>query len=127
MATFRRFEEIQAWQKARVVTRMVYDATSQGDFARDYGLRDQLRRASVSVMANIAEGYGRRTDRDFAKFLDIAEGSLAEAQSHLYIAQDLGYMSAQQFDGIYAGLDEAGRMIHSLARHLRKERIGSSE
>lgn len=119
MATIRRFEEIQAWQKARAITRMIYEATTQGNFERDFGLRDQIRRASVSVMANIAEGYGRRTDRDFAKFLDIAQGSLSETQSHLYIALDLGYVSDGQFDAIYAGLDEVGKMVNSLARHLR--------
>ena len=65
MATFKRFEEIQAWQKARVATRLIYQATADGLCARDYGLRDQMRRAAVSIMANIAEGYGRRSNKEF--------------------------------------------------------------
>ena len=91
MATFRSLEDIQAWQKARQVTRMIYEITSEGGFARDYGLRDQIRRASVSIMANIAEGFGRRSDKEFANFLNVAHGSVSEVQSHLYVALDLNY------------------------------------
>ena len=72
-----------AWQKARVLTAKVYLATSDGAFAKDFGLRDQIRRSAISVMANIAEGFGRRTNREFANFLVIPHGSAAETQSHL--------------------------------------------
>ncbi len=85
MATFKRFEDIQAWQKARQVTRLIYQLSAEGHFAKDYGLRDQIQRASVSIMANIAEGFGRRSDKEFANFLNIAHGSASEVQSHLYI------------------------------------------
>ncbi len=83
MPTFRRFEDIQAWQKAREITKFVYSLTKKGEFARDYGLRDQIRRSSVSIMANIAEGFSRRSDKDFANFLNISRSSVAEVQSHL--------------------------------------------
>ena len=118
MATFRRFEDIQAWQKARVITQNVYRITANGSFAKDYGLRDQLRRASVSIMANIAEGFARRSDRDFANFLNISRSSTAEVQSHLYVALDQKYMSQADFDELYLAVEKASKMIFALARHL---------
>ena len=96
MATFLKLEDIQAWQKARQVTRMIYQVTAGGEFAKDYGLRDQVRRASVSIMANIAEGFGRRSDKEFANFLNIAHGSVSEVQSHLYVALDLSYVQSSR-------------------------------
>jgi four helix bundle protein len=92
MPTFNRFEDILAWQKAREVTRRIYEITASDRFARDYGLRNQLQRASVSIMANIAEGFGRHSDKEFANFLNMAHGSASETQSHLYVALDLGYI-----------------------------------
>lgn len=82
MAGFKKFEEIKAWQKAREVTKKVYEITSDGKFIKDFSLRDQIRRSSVSIMANIAEGQGRHSDKEFANFLNIAHGSIAETQSH---------------------------------------------
>jgi four helix bundle protein len=119
MATFKRFEEIIAWQKARQATKLVYQITGEGTFARDFGLRDQIRRSSVSIMANIAEGYGRRSDKEFANFLNIAHGSIAETQSHLYVALDLDYLSNDNFNNLYGLFDDDSRMIMSLSQHLR--------
>jgi len=119
MSTIRRFEEIKAWQKARKATNAVYKITATGDFSKDFGLRDQIRRACVSIMANIAEGFGRHSDREFANFLSIAHGSTAETQSHLYVALDLGYFAESVFSGIYDMLDEVSRMTLSLEQHLR--------
>ena len=119
MAGFKKFEEIQAWQKARKATKRVYEITSDGKFAKDFGLRDQIRRASVSVMANIAEGQGRHSNKEFANFLNIAHGSLAETQSHLYIALDLEYLNQADFTELYELLDEVARMTMSLMKHLR--------
>ncbi len=120
MATFRRFEDIQAWQKSRVVTVQIYRLCSVGDFSKDFDLRSQIRRSATSIMANIAEGQGRRTDKDFANFLNIALGSLAETKSHMYLALDLEYVEQKSLDGIYEKLDEIGRMIFGLIDHLRK-------
>ena len=78
MAKFNKFEEIQAWQKAKIVTLKIYEITGNSDFAKDFGLKDQIRRASVSIMANIAEGHGRRTNIEFANFLNISRGSVVE-------------------------------------------------
>lgn len=119
MATFKRFEDILAWQKAREVTRIIYFQTNSGHFAKDYGLRDQLRRSSVSIMANIAEGFGRRSDKEFANFLNIAHGSAAESQSHLYVALDLGYVNQGEFGNLYALVAECSKMMMSLSHHLR--------
>ena len=82
MASFKRFEDIQAWQKARLGTKRVYEVSKNAEFARDFGLCNQIRRASVSVMANLAEGNGRRTNIDFASYVVQAHGSAAEVQSH---------------------------------------------
>jgi len=120
MATFKRFEDIKAWQKARKVTSTIYNVTGSGRFAQDFGLRNQIQRASVSIMANIAEGYGRHSDREFANFLSIAHASVSEVQSHLYIALDLSYLSTAVFDELYELLEEIGRMTFVLATHLRK-------
>ena len=119
MATFKRFEDIQAWQKAREVTVQVYLVSRSGDFAKDFELRGQVRRSAASVMANIAEGQGRRTDKDFAHFLNISLGSVAETKSHMYLAKDLGYVSENTFSDIYDRLDEVGRMTFGLISHLR--------
>ena len=119
MATFKRFEDILAWQKARSITTRVYEITTNGTFSKDFGLRDQLRRASVSVMANIAEGFGRRSDKEFANFLNMSHGSAAECQSHLYIAFDLRYISENEFNELYSEIDACSRMIIGLSHHLR--------
>ena len=97
MPTFRRIEDIQVWQKARQATRMIYELTGNGMFAKDFGLRNQIQRAVVSIMANIAEGFGRRSDKEFANFLNMAHGSVSETQSHLYVALDLGYIDQTSF------------------------------
>lgn len=108
-----------AWQKARKASKRVYEITMDGNFAKDYGLRDQIRRSAVSVMANIAEGQGRFSTKEFANFLNIAHGSAAETQSHLYIALDLNYLSQNDFDEIYSLFDETAKMTMSLMKHLR--------
>jgi four helix bundle protein len=119
VGTFKRFEDIQAWQKARYVTRLIYEITTESRFAKDYGLCNQIQRASVSIMANIAEGFGRHSDKEFANFLNIAHGSASEVQSHLYIAHDLNYLDQDSFTKLYNLLDEISRMTLVLAQHLR--------
>jgi four helix bundle protein len=119
MATFKKFEDIQAWQKARKIAVQIYLLSGKGEFGKDFELRGQIRRSSVSIMSNIAEGQGRRTDRDFAHFLNISLGSLAETKSHMYLSLDLGYVSEEIFADIYEKLDEIGRMVFGLVSHLR--------
>jgi four helix bundle protein len=119
MAGFKKFEEIKAWQKARTVTKEVYQITNDDKFVKDFGLRDQIRRSCVSIMANIAEGQGRNSDKEFANFLNFAHGSVAETQSHLYIALDLNYLNQEEFAKVYDVLEEIGKMTMALMKHLR--------
>ena len=94
MAVFRTFEEIAAWQMGRDLVIKVYEVTREGGFAKDWGLKDQIQRAAVSICSNIAEGYERRGNKEFVKFLWIAKGSSAEVCSQLYHARDLNYVTA---------------------------------
>jgi four helix bundle protein len=123
LGTFKSFENIQAWQKARQVTILIYEMTAAGNFARDFGLRDQIRRASVSIMANIAEGFGRHSDKEFANFLNMAHGSVSEVQSHLYVALDLNYIEQASFKKLYDLLTEISRMTLVLAQRLRASNL----
>jgi four helix bundle protein len=120
MPGFRKFEEIKSWQKAREVTNVIYLATKDEQFSKDYALQNQIRRASVSIMANIAEGFGRRSDKEFANFLNMAQASACEVQSHLYVALDLNYIKQDTFNKLYDSLGEVIRMIYALSEHLRK-------
>ena len=86
MATFKTFEDIEAWQRSRALTKSIYKVTSQGTFARDFGLRDQIRKASVSIMSNIAEGFERSGTKEFIQFLATAKGSAGEVRAQLYVA-----------------------------------------
>lgn len=97
----------------------MYVFSDEGAFARDFGLRDQIRRAAVSIMANIAEGHGRRTESEFANFLNIARGSALELRSHLYVARDLDYISESEFREVYELLEEISKMTISLSKYLR--------
>jgi len=118
MGKINRFEDIQAWHNARELNKKIYDITGNSHISKDFFLRDQIRRASVSIMSNVAEGYGRKSKKEFANFLNMAHGSAAEVQSHLYIALDLGYISQQEFDELYEKTDEVSKMIQSFMNYL---------
>ena len=118
MASIEKFEEIEAWQKARELTREIYRVTNQGAFAKDFGLRDQIRRASVSIMSNIAEGFGRGGNREFVQFLSMAKGSVSEVQAQLYVAVDAGYLAKDQFDQLYSLSQSTGNLIGGFIRYL---------
>lgn len=122
MASFQRFEEIEAWQKARQLTKMIYGITSKGDWAKDFGLRDQIRRASVSAMSNIAEGFERRTSAEFARFLVMAKASAGEVRSQLYVALDLEYVDCNTFAEAYKLAETTSRMVAGLASYLKRQR-----
>ena len=97
MSPIKRFEEIQAWQEARVLVKQIYQITSKGAFSRDIGLRDQIQRASISIMANIAEGFDCDSNVEFSRFLGYAMRSVAEVQSLQYAAHDLDYINEESF------------------------------
>jgi four helix bundle protein len=118
MGKIKRFEDIQAWQKARELNKDVYDITNNSHFSKDFSLRDQIRRASISIMANIAEGFGRRSSKEFANFLNMAHGSAAEVQCHLYVSLDLKYINKEDFEMLYNKADEVSKMIQGFMKYL---------
>ncbi|MEN8614141.1 four helix bundle protein [Dehalogenimonas sp. THU2] len=119
MASFERFEDIEAWKRARHLSKAVYDVSNSNAFARDYGLRDQIRRAVVSIMSNIAEGFERGGNREFIQYLFIARGSAAEVQAQLYIALDAEYITQEQFTQLYDMGSDITRIITGLIRYLK--------
>lgn len=120
MTTFRRFEDIEAWQEARNLAKRIYGLSRRGDFAKDFGLCDQIRRASVSVMSNIAEGFERSGDGEFARFLSISKGSIGEVKSQLYVALDQGYLNDRDFSETATEVDRTARKIGSLISYLKR-------
>ena len=113
-----RFEDILVWQKARELNNEIYTLMKNPHFSRDFSLRDQIRRASVSIMANIAEGFGRKSKKEFANFLNMAHGSAAEIQCHLYVALDQRYITQEDFNLIYSKVEEVSRMIQGFMNYL---------
>jgi len=120
-----RFEDLIAWQKARELTRAVYEVSKQGQFSKDFGLRDQIRKAAVSVMSNIAEGFDRGGRREFHQFLVIAKGFCAELRNQLYIALDVGYINEETFDKLYAQSLETAKVINGLRYAVSKQKDSS--
>ncbi len=127
MASIRTFEEIDAWKKARELTKAIYLASNIGEFARDFGLRDQIRRAAVSIMANIAEGFGRGGNKEFVQFLSIASGSLSDVKSLLYVALDAGYLNQEQFEKLFEKAETTARLNGGLLRYLRNNDFKGSK
>ena len=115
---FKKFEEIDAWKRSRRLVKSIYALTNEGLFANDFGLKEQIRRAAVSVCSNIAEGFGRRGNKEFAKFLWIAKGSAAEVQSQLYHARDLKYVQHDKAKELYSEANLISAEIYSLIKSL---------
>ena len=114
-----RFEDLECWQEARKLVKKVYAVTNDGAFKKDLRLSGQIQAAAMSSMANIAEGFIRRSDKEFIQFLFIAMASTAEVQSHLYIALDQGYIDQKQFDEISEQADKTAKIISGLIKYLR--------
>jgi four helix bundle protein len=130
MPTITRFEDIEAWQTARELTRMVYALTDKGNFAKDFGLKNQIQRAAVSVMSNIAEGFESRTQARFLEYLGHSKASAGEVRCQLYIALDLKYLNQEQFKQVFDLADKSSRQIarfmdyletHPQSRRVRDE------
>jgi len=118
MAKIEKFEDIEAWEKARRIAKNVYAACRQVEFSRDFGLRDQMQRAAVSIMSNIAEGFERGTNKEFIQFLFIAKGSAGEVRSQLYLALDLGYINQDVFDSLNSDLLSISKQLSGFISHL---------
>ncbi|MBI2760098.1 MAG: four helix bundle protein [Chloroflexi bacterium] len=126
MSEIQRFEDLVAWQLARALTRDIYGMTRQQMFSRDFGLVDQIRRAAVSVMSNIAEGFERQSDAEHVHFYTIAKASCAEIRSQLYVALDAAYIDQTTFDTLNANAERVGRVIGGLRTSVgRKNHSGN--
>jgi four helix bundle protein len=113
-----RFEDLDCWQEARNIVNRAYRVCRSDDFRKDYSLVDQVKRAAISIMANIVEGFSRRGNKEFIQFLFIAKSSAAELQSHLYIALDQGYLDKVRFDELYGDVEKIQRQISSFIKYL---------
>jgi len=122
MAKVEHFEDLEVWKLARRLTGKIYSLSRIGAFAKDFGFRDQICRAAVSIVSNIAEGFERRSNSQFMQFLCIANGSAGEVRAQLYVALDLGYVSQTQFQEVFDDVICVGKMLTSLTHHLRTYR-----
>ena len=123
MSTIEKFEDMEVWQHARSIAKAVYIHSKQGQFSKDYGLRDQIQRAAVSIMSNIAEGFERGTNKEFIQFLFIAKGSAGEVRSQLYIAFDLGYIEKDEFENLNAELISISQQLSGFIKYLRSSEM----
>ncbi len=119
MSKIEKFEEIRAWQSAREVVNRIYEISQDEKFKRDYSLGDQIKRASISIMSNIAEGFSRQSRKEFIQFLFIAKASAAEVQSQLYIAVDQGYIMEKEFKEIYDKVEETVKLLSKFITYLK--------
>ena len=119
----RSFEDLVAWQLARELVKEIYRETSSGNFSRDFGLKDQVRRAAVSVISNIAEGFERGGNKEFIQFLYHAKGSCGEVRTQLYLAWDLDYLTDDTFQRLYELVRRTGEIISGLIRYLGKSEM----
>ncbi|MGD9629276.1 MAG: four helix bundle protein [Pyrinomonadaceae bacterium] len=120
MGRIERFEDIESWKAARELVAMVYSATRQEGFSRDFALCDQIRRAAVSILSNIAEGFERNGNKEFLQFLSIAKGSCGEVRAQLYVALDQKYLDEAAFESVSEKLVTTSRLISGLMRYLRE-------
>ena len=123
----KKFEDLESWKKARQLTNKIYEATAEGSFTRDFGLKDQIRRASISILSNISEGFERGGDREFLQFLAVAKGSCGEVRAQLYIAADQGYLSQDSFERLFNSANEIGRLISGLMKYLNESELRGSK
>jgi four helix bundle protein len=119
MSKFERFEDIESWKKARELNKKIYELTNAEGFNRDFGFKDQIRRASLSISSNIAEGFERGGDKEFYQFLSVAKGSCGEVRSQLYLAYDIKYISREEAETLLEEASEISKMINGLMKYLR--------
>ena len=123
MATYNSFEDLPVWQNARELASLVYTTSAEGKLNKDYGLRNQIQKAVVSVSSNIAEGFERGSKREFIQFLYIAKGSCGELRSQLYIAKDLGYLSNSASETLIKSASNASKQLYGSIKYLKTSRF----
>ncbi len=121
MGTITRFEEIEAWQTGRVLAQQVYQVSNQGPFGRDFGLRDPMRRAAVSILSNIAEGFESRTQAQFIEYLGRAKAAAGELRAQLYVALDAGYLDRPQFAALFDLAEKCSRRLSRFMAYLESQ------
>ena len=121
MATAKRFEELEVWQRAKDLTNLVYKYSTDGAFSHDFGLRDQMRRAAVSIMSNIAEGFESQTQAMFIKYLGHAKGSAGELRAQLYIAKDQRYLSEENFSEMFSLAEICSKQLARFIQYLETQ------
>lgn len=114
------FEDLKVWQDSREFVKSIYELTASNNFARDYGLKDQIQRAAVSIMNNIAEGFERNNNKEFVIFLKYSKGSAGEIRSMLYVALDLKYIAKNTFDEYYTNIIKIITQISNFIKYLKK-------
>ena len=119
----KQFEDLEVWKEARRLTQAIYRLTTTEKFSKDFGLRDQIRRATVSIMSNIADGFERDGNQKFVQFLYIAKGSCGEIRSPLYVALDQDYVDQKTADNLFIILKRLSVMIKQLIDHLKRSRL----
>jgi four helix bundle protein len=127
LGTIERFEDFEAWKLAREFTSLVYTCSGAGNFGRDFALRDQIRRASISIVSNIAEGFERDGDKEFLQFLSMAKGSCGEVRAQLYLAFDQQYISEAVFQELTTKASQLSRVISGLMRYLRESQLSGKK
>jgi len=127
LGTIERFEDLEAWKLARELTSLVYTCSGAGNFGRDFALRDQIRRASISIVSNIAEGFERDGDKEFLQFLSMAKGSCGEVRAQLYLALDQKYISDALFQELTTKAIQLSRVISGLIRYLRQSQLSGKK
>lgn len=118
MAMVERFEDLRCWQEARYLVKIVYEMTAKGEVSRDFGFKDQIRRAALSVMSNIAEGFGRMSRRESIRFYEISSASANEVSSISYAAKDLGYWTDQEVETLHQSIMKIRAMNRKLIKYL---------
>ena len=121
MSKINRFEDLDCWKEARVTVKMMYLESGKGKLAKDYDTKSQLRRASLSIMNNIAEGFARRSNKEFMRFLDYSAGSAAQVKSMLYVLEDIDYLDIEILEKYHAQIDTTRKLILGLLRYLRNQ------
>ncbi|HBI17184.1 MAG: S23 ribosomal protein [Candidatus Moranbacteria bacterium GW2011_GWF2_34_56] len=118
-----KFEELNIWKLSLTITKNIYDLTARGNFSKDYGLRDQIRRAVVSISSNIVEGFEKNNNNEFVRFLKIAKGSSGEVRNQLYIALAINYINQEEFNNINNKLEDVANQIGGFIVYLQKKKL----
>ena len=121
MARITRFEDLDCWKEARLLVKEIYEVAHREPLSKDYDLRSQLKRAALSIMNNTAEGFARRSDKEFIRFLDFSSASASEVKSMIYVLEDIEYLPAQQANVLHKKVDKVQNLTIGLLRYIKSK------